>query len=267
MLAALAARSFARARGLLLSLAALLCGFQVLVIVSAREIYRSQMFSQLTSLIPSGLQQMAGGLVFTSFTGLASFGFFHPIVILVFVEAAIFLAAEPAWEVEAGLVDLTLARPVPRAMMIVRTLLVAFGAAAAVALLMGISTRVALLAFAPPGIPWPRLKTTVLLATNLVLLAWCFAGLSLLVATMVRRRSAALGIAGLAAVLLYLLNVLAQLWRPAYSLRVISPYYYYNAPALLVLAGNTWQRDLAVLLGLTLVLSMAAYVVYSRRDL
>jgi ABC-type transport system involved in multi-copper enzyme maturation permease subunit len=267
VLAALAARSVARAKGLLIALAGLLCAFQVLVIVSAREIYRGQMFTQLASLIPSGLQQMAGGLVFTSFTGLASFGFFHPVVILVFVEAAIFVAAEPAWEVEAGMVDLTLARPVPRALMISRTLLVSFGAAAALALLMVLSTRLALHAFAPASVAWPRLETTTLLAVNLAVLAWCFAALSVLIATTVRRRSTAVGITGLAAVLLYLVHVLAELWRPAYPLRLIAPYHYYNAPALLASTGNGWQRDVAVLLGLTALFSGGAYFVYSRRDL
>ena len=267
MLAALTARSVARAKGLLIALAALLCGFQVLVIVSAREIYRGQMFAELASLIPSGLQQMAGGLVFTSFTGLASFGFFHPVVILVFVEAAVFLATEPAWEVEAGMVDLTLARPVPRSLVISRTLLVAFGAAAALALLMALSTRLALHAFAPATAAWPRVETTTLLAINLAVLAWCFAALSLLIAAMVRRRSTAVGIAGLAAVLLYLVHVLAELWRPAYPLRLIAPYHYYNAPALLALTSNGWQRDLGVLLGTTALFVAAAYVVYERRDL
>ena len=267
ILAALAARSVARAKGLLIALAVLLCGFQVLVILSAREIYRGQMFTQLVSLIPSGLQQMAGGLVFTSFTGLASFGFFHPVVILVFVEAAVFLAAEPAWEIEAGIVDLTLARPVPRAMMISRTLVVTFGTAAALALSMALSTRLALHAFAPAAVAWPRLKITTLLAVNLAALAWAFAALSLLITTTTSRRSTAVGIAGLAAVLLYLVHVLAELWRPAYPFRLISPYHYYNAPALLALTGNGWQRDLCVLLGTTGVLIAAAYVVYERRDL
>jgi hypothetical protein len=267
VLAALLARSLARARGLLIALAALLCGFQVLVIVSARQIYRGQMFTQLAALVPSGVQQLAGGLVFSSFTGLASFGFFHPVIILVFVEAAIFLASEPAWEIEAGMVDLTLARPVPRALVVSRTLLVAFGAAATMALLMAISTRLALHAFAPAAVRWPSVGTTTLLAVNLAALAWCFAAFSVLIAATVRRRSAAVGIAGLAAVLLYLVHVLAELWRPAYPLRLIAPYHYYNAPALLALTANGWQRDLSVLLGITVVFSAAAYAVYERRDL
>jgi ABC-type transport system involved in multi-copper enzyme maturation permease subunit len=267
MLSALVVRSLARAKGLLIALAALLCGFQVLVIVGAREIYRGQMFTQLASLIPSGLQQMAGGLVFTSFTGLASFGFFHPVVILVFVEAAVFLASEPAWEIEAGMVDLVLARPVPRALVISRTLLLAFGGAATLALLMALSTRLALRAFAPAAVPWPSIQTTTLLAVNLAMLAWCFAALSALIATMVRRRSAAVGIAGLMAVLLYLVHVLAELWRPAHPFRLIAPYHYYNAPALLALTGNGWQRDLSVLFGLTVLFAGGAYFVYARRDL
>jgi ABC-type transport system involved in multi-copper enzyme maturation permease subunit len=267
MLSVLVARSLGRARGLIIGLGALLCTFQVLLVVVAREISPERMFTQLTALIPAAVQQMAGGLVFSSFGGLALFGFFHPVVVIVFVEAAIFLAVEPAWEVEAGIVDLTLARPVPRWMMLTRTIIVVFGSTAAFAALMAIASRVALHALAPPGAAWPRLASTALLALNLTTLAWCFAAFGLLIATSVRRRSAALGIAGVAAVGLDLLNVLAELWRPMYSLRHVSPFHYYNAPALLALSGSSWRRDVLVLLVVTIALCVSALLNYQRRDL
>jgi ABC-type transport system involved in multi-copper enzyme maturation permease subunit len=267
VLSALVVRSLGRARGLLIGLAALLCTFQVLLVFVAREISQDRMFSQLTAFIPANVQQMAGGLVFSSFGGLALFGFFHPVVLLVFVEAAIFLAVEPAWEVEAGMVDLTVARPVPRWMMLTRTLIVSCGSTAACAALMAVTSRIALLALAPAEAAWPRLASTVLLAVNLTALAWCFASLGLLVATSVRRRSAALGAAGLSAVGLYLLHLLAQLWQPASSLRHVTPFYYYNAPALLALSGNGWQRDVLVLVIAAMALCVSAFVSYERRDL
>ena len=123
MLAALVGRSISRARGLLVGIATLLCGFQFLIVIIAREIQQSLAFPSIMAFMPAVLQQMSGGLFFGSFSGLASYGFIHPIVVLVLVEAAVFLASEPAGEVEAGIVDLTMARPVPRGMVVARTLL------------------------------------------------------------------------------------------------------------------------------------------------
>ena len=266
MLVALIGRSLSRARGLLLVLAALLCAFQSLLVIVAGQVQRGQLFSQLTAMIPTAIQQMGGGLVFASFAGLTCLGFFHPIVLLVIVETTIFIAAEPAWEIEAGLVDLTLARPVPRALALTRTVLLVAIAAGGCAILMAISTRLALHAFAPVSAAWPPVRTTSLLALNLAALAWWFGGLSLLSAALARRRSAALGLAGLAAVFLYLLDLVAQLWDRARRLEVLSPFYYFKAPQILA-SGSAWERDVATLLLTSAFLYAAAYVVFARRDL
>ena len=267
MLTALVIRSVERARGLLTALLLLLCGFQFAIAIIASELDRTRTFALLSALVPAAVQQMAGGLVFTSYTGLAAFGFFHPVVVLVFCEAAIFLASEPAWEVEAGLVDLTMARAVPRRLAVTRTILVTCGALAAIALLMVFSARMALVAYAPPGAALPPPRTTLLLAANLLALGWWFAALSLLTSTLVRRRSVAIGIGGTAAVGLYLLNLFAEISSRAAALRPLSPYHYFNAPAILRGAGMTWPRDIGVLVGTTAVMLIAAYRVYRERDL
>jgi ABC-type transport system involved in multi-copper enzyme maturation permease subunit len=267
MLAALIGRSLERARGLLLGLVVLLCGFQFLIVMIAREIQQSQAFTAITALIPAAFQQMAGGLSFGSYSGLASFGFVHPIVVLVLVEAAIFLASEPVWDVEARMVDLTMARPVPRWAAVARTLLVVFGATASVLLLMVVSTRLALRAFTPAGVPVPPLRTNLLLAINLMAVSWWFGSLSLLVASRARRRSAALGIAGLMAVFLYLLNLVTEIWAKARSFRFVTPFHYYNAPALIRGSNDAWPVDVAILLGATAVFCVAAWQGYTRRDL
>ena len=267
MLTALVVRSVERARGFLAALLVLLCGFQFAIAIIASELDRTRTFALLATLVPAAVQQMAGGLVFTSFTGLAAFGFFHPVVVLVFCEAAIFLASEPAWEVESGLVDLTMARAVPRRLAITRTVLVAWGALAGIAVLMAVSARLALVAYAPSGAALPPPRTTALLAANLVALGWWFAALSLLAATLVRRRSLAIGIGGMAAVGLYLLNLFAEISSRAAALRPLSPYHYFNAPAILRGAGMTWPRDIAVLLATAAVMLIVAYRVYEERDL
>lgn len=266
MLTALLEQSIGRARGFLLGLVVLLCGFQFLIVIVAREVQRSQAFAALTALVPGAVQQMTGGLVFGSFSGLASFGFFHPIVVLVLVEAAVFLGSEPAWDVEAGIVDVTMARPVPRWLGVIRTLLFVCGATAGVLLLMVASTRLALSAFAPAGVPVPRLHTNVLLGLNLMAVSWWFGSFSLLVASVARRHSVVLGVAGLTAVFLYLLNLVAEIWPKARPFRYLTPFHYYDALAFLRGSSHACP-DIAVLLGATAVFCVAAWQVSTRRDL
>ena len=267
MLAALVGRSLGRARGLLLGLVALLCGLQFLLAIVARELQGSQAFKALAALIPAVFQQAMGSFFFGSFGGMVSFGFVHPVVVLVLVEAAIFLGSEPAWEVESALVDLTMARPVPRSAAVARTLTIVFGATACVLLLMLASTRVAAYLFAPAGAPVPRLRTSGMLTANLMAVTWWFGAFSLLVACVARRRSQALGIAGLSAVFLYLFNFLAEAWPRARAFRFFTPFHYYNAPGLLMGSERDWPVHMTLLLVTTAILCIAAWRAYERRDL
>ena len=62
-----------------------------------------------------------GRRLFASFGGTVALGFFHPVVMLSLSCAAIYMASEPAGEVDEGLVDLVVARPVPRHLMVTRS--------------------------------------------------------------------------------------------------------------------------------------------------
>lgn len=264
---ALVRRSSRRAAGLFFGLMILLGGFQFVLVLVARTLQQSQTLTQLGAFIPPMFQQAVGTFMFASFGGMVSFGYLHPIVILVFVEAAIFLAAEPAWEVESGVVDLVLARPVPRGAVFARSFLVMLGCTALVALTMTVATRVALQLLAPPSVPWPPLRTTAILALNLTAVAWCFGALSLLVASRARRRSTVLGIAGLGAVFLYLLNFVAEVWTAARPLAVLSPFHYYDAVPIIAGAGRAWVADVTVLCAAAAGLSVLGWRLYLRRDL
>ena len=54
---------------------------------------------------------------------MATLGYFHPLPLMLVVQFAIYLATEPAGEIEFGLVDLILARPLPRHWLVTRSLL------------------------------------------------------------------------------------------------------------------------------------------------
>ena len=114
-----ARRQVARAgRPVFLAAAAVLTGFQVMLVVIASTLQTGRSFALMSAMMPMGVQQAFGPSVFmlASFAGLTTFGYFHPVVVLAVTFLGVNAATEPAGEVEWGLFDLELARPVPRAM-------------------------------------------------------------------------------------------------------------------------------------------------------
>ena len=75
-------------------------------------------------LMPEFLQRGLGSkaMLLASFKGTVAFGYFHPVICVVVSVLAMYLATEVAHEVEAGLVDLELARAVPRHRLVTRSL-------------------------------------------------------------------------------------------------------------------------------------------------
>src|SRR5436190_1740547 len=61
----------------------------------------------------------------TTFRGLVAFGYFHPVICALLAAVAMYVTTEPAHEIESGLVDLELARALPRHRLLTRSLLLA----------------------------------------------------------------------------------------------------------------------------------------------
>jgi beta-exotoxin I transport system permease protein len=267
MLASLLRRSFQRAQWLVAGVLAVLCGFQIVIVMIASELERSNGFPQLTALIPEAVLRMSGATMFSSLVGVTSFGLIDPVIILIVVEVGIYVGSEPAWEVESGIVDLVLGRPVPRGLIVVRSIAFATAVLGGMAVVMVLASRVALEVFAPPGAIRPSAAVTGMLAMNLTVVAVWFAAVSLLAASVARRRSVVLGGVGLAAVALYLLHLTCELWSKAAPLRFFTPYHYYNSPAILRHATGTFLRDVAILMSTAALAVTAAWRLYIRRDL
>ena len=79
----------------------------------------------MAELIPAFLQRGLGGhaMLLASFNGTVTFGYFHPVIAIMVSVLAIYMASEPAHDVESGLVDLVLARSIPRHRLMTRSLL------------------------------------------------------------------------------------------------------------------------------------------------
>ena len=159
---------------------------------------------------------------------------------------AIYVASEPAGEVEDGLVDLIVARPVPRFLIVTRSAFVfAVGSAAIVAAMFATSRIVVHWLSPATASAFPAVRLA-WVAANLLAIVWCFGAASLAVASRVRQRTRAAGAVALVAVSLYLLQFGAAAWTPLRPFARVSPFHYYE-PMQTLLGG---VKPVTYLLGL-----------------
>ncbi|MGH9313603.1 MAG: ABC transporter permease subunit [Vicinamibacterales bacterium] len=268
MVLALMGRSLARVRGLLIGVGALLAGFQVALVLQAAAFDQQQMFETLGRMMPGFVQRWLGDSVVTlaSFGGIVSFGYFHPVVVLLVAMVAAFVASDPAGDVEAGHVDLLLSRPVARHWLVTRSAVLSLACPMALAALMMTSTWITVALVAPPTARGPSPAIILTLAAHVVAVAWCFGALSLALAGQARRRATAFGPAAIAAVALYFINVLAASWKPARLAEVLSPFHYYRGAEIVAGLTNPAQ-DLVVLGSAAAALVGVSYWRFRARDL
>jgi beta-exotoxin I transport system permease protein len=267
-LIALLWRSASQARYLMLGALTLLWGFQIIIVGQAAEIERTNSFSRMADLLPGFLQRGLGSkaLILATFKGTVAFGYFHPVVCILVAGVAMYLATEPAHEIESGLVDVELARSMPRHRLLTRSLLLAFLALLVAVSVMALGTWMGASFFGAAGLDLPAPGVRARLLGNLVALGWCLAGFALLVATLSRRWMTAFTTVMLSAVIAYMIDFLAIGWTPMESIAWLSPFHYY--PALSIIAGDaSTGTDVAVLLGSATVFIATAYWQFHRRDL
>ena len=268
LVAALVRRSAIQSLYVLVPCLVLLAGFQLILVAQAASIESTRSFERMAELIPAFLQRGMGGraLLLASFKGTVTFGYFHPVIMIMVSVLAIYIATEPAYDVESGLVDLVLARSIPRHRLMTRSLLLFTAVTLAAGLSMACGTWIGLHSFASRASDWPSPRIVGLLLAHLVSVGWCFGALGLAVAAGARRWSAAFASVTLGAVALYLVELLAIGWEPARTVAWISPFRYY--PALPIVAGDpTGLTNLGVLLTAAAVLTVTAYWRFNRRDL
>ena len=268
MLAVLAWRSAVQARYVLLGCLSLLTAFQMIVVGQASALEEAHSFGRMAEFMPAFLQRGLGSqsMLLVTFKGTVAFGYFHPVVAVLVSVLAIYFATEPAHEVESGLVDLVLARAVPRRIVVTRSLLLAASAILASVTLMATGTQLGLRVFASPEFDAPSAATRARMLLHLAGVASCFGGFALAIATGARRWSTAFTTAALAVVVLYLIDFLAIGWPPIRAIAWISPFHYY--PALSILAGTAPEwHNLAILMSASTVLCAIGYWRFTRRDL
>lgn len=267
-LAALVARSASQMRYGIAGSLALACAFQIVLVGQAVRLAKTQSFGLLAGMMPDFLKRGLGDqlMTFASFQGTIVFGYFHPVVSILIPLVALYAATEPAHEVEARLVDLVLARPMRRGILLTRSLALAAAYILAAALVTAFGTwaGIGLFHARPYGVPSAAVIARLL--WHLAAVAFSIAAFGLCLGAFARRRATAFTVGALVVVLLYVVDLLAAGSPVLEAIASFSPFHYYDAFA--IAAGQArGMRDVTVLLGSAAVLSAAAYWRFERRDL
>jgi ABC-2 type transport system permease protein len=258
-------RSFGRIANPLLSVALILSGFQVALVAMAAAFAEAGNFERLVALVPAVLAPAIAPAL-TSFDRMLTIGYFDVLIVMLLVQWAIYVGTEPAGDVESGLVDLVLARPVPRHRLVTRTLVVMMTSTLLLVLGMLAGMLLGLLVLAPTGAKWPEGRLVRLLVAHLMLVAWCFGAGALAVAGWARRRASAMAAVSIAAIALYLVDFLGLWWTPAETVARFSPFFYFHGGTLIAGTADP-VRNMLVLASLTVAASLVAYTRFARRDL
>jgi hypothetical protein len=262
---ALVLRSFGRVKILTASLAVVLICLQLAIIAAARSLNDGNVFERLSQIAPPFFMQIMGPAL-TGFSGLVMFAYIDPLIVMLVVVFAIYLATEPAGEVESNVVDLVLARPLPRYVVVSRSFFVMAIGTLIMTGSMQATTWGGLWWMAPPEAQWPVPRTVVSLSVHMTLVAWCFGCIALAASGWARRRGAVIGAIGVVAIAAYVVELLEPMWAPAREVAWVSPFHYYRAGR--IIAGTAENaRNLATLASAALAALLVAYWKYQRRDL
>jgi ABC-2 type transport system permease protein len=190
----------------------------------------------------------------------------HPILLVACFLFIVGLGVRAvAGELEAGSLDLTLARPISRRSYLASHLAVLVPGTALLALAYAAGTLVADRVFDPPG---PALESgrMLLAAVQVWLLFLAVGALTLLVSALMSERGRALGVAVGVVLVMYVGNFLFALWEPLRFLTRITLFRYFT-PGPTIQAGDVAWGDSAVLAVFTAVALVAGFVAFERRDL
>jgi ABC-2 type transport system permease protein len=255
-----------RARMLLAATGLLLGAFQVLMVFIASSI-KPQAMDQLADLLPPFVQKILGPSVASimSFSGIACIGYFDLIIVIALIALVTALATLPASEIETGVADLILARPLPRHWIITRTIALVVFAITLMLTLMLAGTWIGLVTFASEIETWPSIGMVVSLAANLGALVFCWGGIAMAFGS-ASRRSVAGAATGLLALFMLLLDLVRSIWSPAERVAWLSPFHYF-LPFDIVMGQPLAGENLLVLWAIGMTGFIVAYFLFSQRDI
>jgi hypothetical protein len=262
---ALLRHSLRRWRGLLIATATVLAAFQIVIILTARDLELSGRFRLIAATMPAFMSQFAN-MGAASFPGFVLFGFSHPLPELFLIAMAIGIGSEPSAEIDTKFIDLVMARPLARSAPIVRTiamlLLVTAGAIGCIIATIALGLRV----FAPASARAPQAAVVLSLGLNLAALVLAWGGIALAMASISRRRATVAGACGLMAFAMFVLDYVGRFWASLTPASRVSPFHYYD-PFAMIGGRSLSPSDVATLGAIFVAGAVFATVAYARRDL
>ncbi|MBI5285569.1 MAG: ABC transporter permease subunit [Chloroflexi bacterium] len=211
--------------------------------------------------LPPALQAFLGELSIATSAGFLSAEYFSWIPILLIVYAVIQGTGAIAGEESSGTIDLLLAQPVSRRLMVIeKTVAVCFGSAVIVA--MGCVG----FAIAMPFVDMDTSLADVTIASaNMLPITLLFFAISLWLGAVAPSRGLASGVVIGLATAFYFMNLVANAVRSLDGLKYATPFYYYGAGLSLV-EGVVWWH-IGALLGIALLFVAAALRSFESRDI
>ena len=195
-----------------------------------------------------------------------SIGWVHPVVLAItWAHAIICCTRVPAGEVDRGTIDVLLGLPVSRWNLFISET-IAWLISGMILLLFGAAGNAIGHGLLPDEYFHPDLSRILIVLVNLFSLYAAVGAIAWLLSALSDRRGKAMGVVFAIVLGSFLLNYLAQFWEPAERLSFLGLLQYYKP--LFILRDGTWPtHDLAVLIGLTVVLWTIAGIAFARRDL
>ena len=251
-----------RGRGRLISLAIAVALFLYLVGLSYAAVDQNQI-RQLYESLPPALRAFSGAGDIASPGGYLGSTFIHPVPLVIQSAVAISFATGPARDLESGVAELMLSRPLtPRAWLGAHTLATFIGVLL-VATTAFLGAAVSVLTVTDLGV----ISMADLVAGALagLLLFSAIGGISLLCSTVIRTGARSVGWAAGIIVVMYALNYLGQVWTVVEPLRPLTLFNYYD-PGVIVSRGDLALVDALALGGVALVTTALAHVLIGRRE-
>jgi ABC-type transport system involved in multi-copper enzyme maturation permease subunit len=257
--------SLRRRRGFLIAVTLVLAAFQFVIIFVARTLEQSGRFQLMQGLMPDFIAEWTH-MGAASFHGFVLFGYSDPVVHVFLAAIAISVGIEPVTEIESRFVDLLMARPVARWVIVARTFIVLVLVTDLALLSMFVANEGGLLLLAPGTAVRPPVTVVVSLAIGLGFLTLAWGSIALAIASWSRRRATAGAVCGFVAFAMFILDYLGKFWDPAKTLSAISPFHYFD-PFGMIGGAALQVTDVLAQVAFSLVSVAIALVAYARRDL
>jgi ABC-2 type transport system permease protein len=222
-------------------------------------------FLQFIDMLPSIVKTALGGemLQVGNTPGLIAIGYNHPLVLFLYMFFAVAIPTGLlTGEVQRGTMELILSRPATRMQVYICAAILTIAGMFALVLVMflGTVTATRIYDFGEPI----NLGLFFRIAINGGLLASAVGAISLLSASVFRRRNTAVGAPVAFLVLNYFIYIIGQWWPRMKFLEPATLFHYVDGPKLY----RGWPLDdISVLIALLIVATAAGAVIWNRRDL